>query len=228
MSSGRSLLHLQLQREIGYHHQNVHNGGHAAHTGLMGGAHHAHNLQGLHHASHFAQQLTRACNNHAAGTAATSSTESCHDSSSSSSRTPTDSIDISYGSSPRTNGATSPYSSSPKVAYLHKNHNHHHHSIQELIRHFSKRMSSWRADGGGRRNSCSVSEEKHSHKEEEEFRGRSKSLDGQATRRKISDCEATYRIYDRILKEGNKLVNLYPWLLKKHKCQNIRTHFDVL
>lgn len=77
---------------------------------------------------------------------------------------------------------------------------HHNNGIQELIRHFGKKVHHWRSEGGyGRRNSCS----EDSGSKEEEFRGRSKSLDGSSKRiPAIGDCEATYRIYDSILREG--------------------------
>lgn len=77
--------------------------------------------------------------------------------------------------------------------------------IQELIRHFGKKVHHWRSEGGyGRRNSCS---EDGNGKIDEEFRGRSKSLDGASKKRPIiGDCEATYRIYDSILKEGEVLM----------------------
>lgn len=128
----------------------------------------------------------------------TPSTESCPSSTLS---TPTDVVDRPEfnSSSSTTVESDSPSSSSCRVGYSHKvQHNHHHHSIQELIRHFGRKVQSWRSEGGYRRASCS---EDNPSKEQDEFRERSKSLDG-AIRRPISDCEATYRIYNRILKEG--------------------------
>lgn len=105
------------------------------------------------------------------------------------------------------------FSSSPKVwsttpkadiasvskNQLHKN-SHHHHSIQELIRHFGKKMHHWRSEGSGRRNSCS---ESGVNDNDDQFRTRSKSLDCSVKRPEFSDCEGTYRIYEKILKEGN-------------------------
>lgn len=101
---------------------------------------------------------------------------------------------ISFGSSsPKTE-----YSSSPKNNNFQKNHNHHHHSIQELIRHWGKKVHNWKTDGNyNRRNSCL----EDGNKLDEDFRGRSKSLDG-TSRKRVVDCESTYRIYDTILKEG--------------------------
>ncbi|XP_071053163.1 uncharacterized protein [Onthophagus taurus] len=95
-----------------------------------------------------------------------------------------------------------PGSSSPKVenvfaASSPRQRQHHHHSIQELKRYFGKKVNNWIGERGHRRNSCS----EDGNKVLDEFRIRSKSLDG-AIKRPISDCEATYRIYDSILKEG--------------------------
>ncbi|KAF5282794.1 hypothetical protein FQR65_LT02791 [Abscondita terminalis] len=108
------------------------------------------------------------------------------------------------GSSPKADSGS--YSSSPKVSYLHKQHSHHHHSIQELIRHFGKKVHNWRSEGSyrDRRSSCSEDSPKP---DGDEFRGRSKSLDGAAVKKRyaFSDCAATYRIYDTILKEGAHL-----------------------
>lgn len=88
-------------------------------------------------------------------------------------------------------------------------HRYKHHSIQELIRTFSKKMGHWRHDGGeGRRGSCAapvVASE--STAQNDEFRSRSKSLDGDhlqtALKRSVlEDCGATYQIFETILKEG--------------------------
>lgn len=100
-----------------------------------------------------------------------------------------------FCSSPKTE-----YSSSPKS--LQKSHNHHHHSIQELIRHFGKKVHNWRSSESYRRNSCS----EDNSPTESDFRGRSKSLDCHVRRPNVSDCEATYRIYNTILKEGMFMV----------------------
>lgn len=63
-------------------------------------------------------------------------------------------------------------------------------------------MQHWRSAEGYRRASCS--EDGSGRDEEEEFRSRSKSLDCDTKRKPLglSDCEATYRIYESILKEG--------------------------
>lgn len=74
---------------------------------------------------------------------------------------------------------------------------HHHRSIQEMIRHFGRRL------GHIRRQSESHESPK---KREEDFRNRSQSLDGSArhpVNPQDADCETTYRIYESILRQGN-------------------------
>lgn len=71
-----------------------------------------------------------------------------------------------------------------------------HHSIQEMIRHLGQKVGSWR------RSSCSESKESIPASPVDtsgDFRSRSRSLGAP-----LDDCGATYRIYDQILKEGQK------------------------
>lgn len=87
---------------------------------------------------------------------------------------------------------------------------HHHHSIHEMIKNLGKKVHIWprnrhdsinenEISSGGRQSSCQTPEpEVH-----EKFRSRSKSLDVNLTRKVLDDCEATYKIYNRILREGN-------------------------
>lgn len=151
---------------------------------------HSHNryLGHHHHNFNFHHQIN-------GGQAFNISTDSCPDTPSKNSLQDSSSANSSLsGSSPRVE-----FSSSPKNnSQFHKNHNHHHHSIQELIRHFGKKVHNWRGDTSYRRNSCT----ENGNKYEEDFRSRSKSLDAATGRRVLSDCEATYRIYESILKEG--------------------------
>lgn len=94
-------------------------------------------------------------------------------------------------------------------------HKHKHHSIQELIRTFGKKVGNWRHDSHeGRRGSCAVpstSAEATQKSQSEEFRSRSKSLDGDNLHRVLKkpileDCGATYQIFDAILKEGTCII----------------------
>ncbi|XP_011146987.2 histidine-rich glycoprotein-like [Harpegnathos saltator] len=99
-------------------------------------------------------------------------------------------------------GKASPTSSSPtneheKQHQHHHHHHHHHHSIQEMIRHFGRRLGHIR-----RQSECQESPKKR----EEDFRNRSQSLDGSArppADLQEADCETTYRIYESILRQGN-------------------------
>nr|CAH7751333.1 unnamed protein product [Callosobruchus chinensis] len=101
--------------------------------------------------------------------------------------------------------------SSPSSKSSLKERHHHHHSIQELIRHFGKKVQHWRSEGGYRRNSCN---ETKGGEEEDQFRARSKSLDYTLKRPTsrtpaLQDCESTYRIYDTILKEGKIVLGIF-------------------
>ncbi|KAF2883109.1 hypothetical protein ILUMI_23064, partial [Ignelater luminosus] len=174
---------------------------HTHHPSLDQSNHHSQQYQ--HHHSHYQHHQPRRTvlghqHPHFLGPFQSSSTESCPESPM---HTPSEAINIPSFTEPPKLEQNNSYSSSPKVNFLHKHHNHHHHTIQELIRHFGKKVHHWRSEGGYRRSSCSEDEPK---REEEEFRGRSKSLDGNTVRRKaygVADCETTYRIYDTILKE---------------------------
>ncbi|XP_066603714.1 uncharacterized protein SNF4Agamma isoform X2 [Prorops nasuta] len=78
--------------------------------------------------------------------------------------------------------------------HQHHHHHHHHHSIQEMIRHFGRRLGHIR-----RQSECHETPKKR----EEDFRNRSQSLDGGARiNLREADCETTYRIYESILRQG--------------------------
>uniref|UniRef100_A0AAG5CZH9 CBS domain-containing protein n=1 Tax=Anopheles atroparvus TaxID=41427 RepID=A0AAG5CZH9_ANOAO len=96
---------------------------------------------------------------------------------------------------------------------------HHHHSITEMIKHLGKKAHIW---PGGRTRHSSISEDHHHQTGEthggsderavdgdglpehprEDFRTRSRSLDVDQTRRILDDCESTYKIYNKILREA--------------------------
>ncbi|XP_022834518.1 5'-AMP-activated protein kinase subunit gamma-2-like isoform X1 [Spodoptera litura] len=93
-------------------------------------------------------------------------------------------------------------------------HRHKHHTIQELIRTFGKKVGHWRHESGeGRRGSCATpaaSTDEARAMDSDEFRSRSKSLDGDHShkilrRQVLEDCGATYQIFDEILREGAHL-----------------------
>uniref|UniRef100_A0A182F855 Uncharacterized protein n=1 Tax=Anopheles albimanus TaxID=7167 RepID=A0A182F855_ANOAL len=101
----------------------------------------------------------------------------------------------------------------------HNHHHHHHHSITEMIKHLGKKAHIW---PGGRTRHSSISEDHHADGDhhssaggggaggdgdsishpKEDFRTRSRSLDVDQRRRILDDCESTYKIYNKILREG--------------------------
>ncbi|KRG00189.1 uncharacterized protein Dwil_GK14491, isoform C [Drosophila willistoni] len=90
----------------------------------------------------------------------------------------------------------------PKHKHHHHHHNHHHHhSIQELLKHFGKKMHVWPRKHHDAQSVCTSPQ----NDPQENFRTRSKSLDVNTLSRPnriLDDCGATYKIYDRIVKEG--------------------------
>uniref|UniRef100_A0A182NSA9 Uncharacterized protein n=1 Tax=Anopheles dirus TaxID=7168 RepID=A0A182NSA9_9DIPT len=92
---------------------------------------------------------------------------------------------------------------------------HHHHSITEMLKHLGKKAHIW---PGGRTRHASISEDHSVDRRSggvgagdgdgliahprEDFRTRSRSLDVDQTRRILDDCESTYKIYNKILREG--------------------------
>ncbi|CAD1470001.1 unnamed protein product, partial [Heterotrigona itama] len=88
-------------------------------------------------------------------------------------------------------GRASPTSLSPTSDHEKHHHqkDHHHYSIQEMIRHFGRRLGHIR-----RQSEC----QDPPRKKEEDFRNRSQSLDGGARCPNLrdADCETTYRIYE--------------------------------
>ncbi|GJQ70364.1 hypothetical protein Trydic_g22796 [Trypoxylus dichotomus] len=157
--------------------------------------HHYQFVNHLNHSRHHSPMYNQ--NNHQAAFVAAlmtdSSSGSCADSSS---RSSTEPIDTPISGSPKVEHCAA---SSPKQRHSHHHHHHHHHSIQELKRFFGKKVNNWISERGARRSSCS---EDSSPKPDDEFRGRSKSLDG-TIKRPIRDCESTYKIYDSILREAS-------------------------
>lgn len=90
----------------------------------------------------------------------------------------------------------------------------HHHSIHEMIKHFGKKVHIWprnrhdsinenEISSSNRQTSCQTPEPDP----QEKFRSRSKSLDVTISRKVLDDCESTYKIYNRILKEG-KIIHV--------------------
>ncbi|XP_020813083.1 uncharacterized protein LOC110187917 isoform X3 [Drosophila serrata] len=83
----------------------------------------------------------------------------------------------------------------------HHHHHHHHHSIQEMLKHFGKKIHVWPRKHHDAQSVCTSPQ----NDPQENFRTRSKSLDVNTLSRPnriLDDCGATYKIYDRIVKEG--------------------------
>jgi 5'-AMP-activated protein kinase regulatory gamma subunit len=87
-----------------------------------------------------------------------------------------------------------------------------------MIKHFGKKVHIWprnRHDSineneiaNNRQNSINSNNLPDFQEPQDNFRSRSKSLDVQSSRKILDDCESTYKIYNRILKEGKNLKNL--------------------
>ncbi|XP_065354287.1 uncharacterized protein SNF4Agamma isoform X6 [Calliphora vicina] len=79
----------------------------------------------------------------------------------------------------------------------------HHHSIQEMLKHFGKKVHIWpRKSHDNTPSSVCTSPQ---NDPQENFRMRSKSLDVNTINRPnriLADCGATYKIFDKIVKEG--------------------------
>lgn len=91
-----------------------------------------------------------------------------------------------------------------------KDHHHHHHSIQEMLKHFGKKVHIWpRKSHDNTPSSVCTSPQ---NDPQENFRTRSKSLDVNTLSRPnriLEDCGATYKIFDKIVKEGNLKGKIY-------------------
>lgn len=81
-----------------------------------------------------------------------------------------------------------------------------------MIKHFGKKVHIWPRNRHDSINENEIAGNSNRQKEwqtpelepqQEKFRSRSKSLDVNISRKVLDDCESTYKIYNRILKEGN-------------------------
>lgn len=82
---------------------------------------------------------------------------------------------------------------------------HHHHSIQEMIKHFGKKVHIWPRSKNHHDSTHNLSLSAHNDPQAD-FRARSKSLDVKPTTKKVHDWGKTYKIYDSIVKEGDLLM----------------------
>lgn len=113
---------------------------------------------------------------------------------------------ISQNSISTSNGGsgTSSNSSRDKISK-----SHHHHSIQEMVKHFGKKMHIWPRNRHESINETISNTAPLEIDPAEEFRVRSKSLDVPQTKKIFDDCGSTYKIYNTILKEGNDTKYLH-------------------
>lgn len=106
----------------------------------------------------------------------------------------------------------------------HHHHHHHHHSIQELLKTFGKKVHIWpRKSHDNTTNSVCTSPQ---NDPQENFRSRSKSLDVNTINRPnriLEDCGATYKIFDKIVKEGNSKGKGNIFLTKTFRCCKLGT-----
>ncbi|CAD7093209.1 unnamed protein product [Hermetia illucens] len=84
----------------------------------------------------------------------------------------------------------------------HNHHSHHHHSLHEMLKHFGKKVHIWSKKGHHQSSANMSLVSSPTNDPQENFRSRSKSLDVHSSRKMTMDCETTYRIYEKIVKEG--------------------------
>lgn len=83
---------------------------------------------------------------------------------------------------------------------------HHHSSVHEMIKHLGKKVHIWPRKRHDSTNNMAT-ETELINDEQENFRSRSKSLDVNVKQKKIlGDCDATYKVFDKIVKEGILVV----------------------
>lgn len=86
----------------------------------------------------------------------------------------------------------------------------HHHSVHEMIKNFGKKVHIW--PSRRRHESTSVITSPVAtplNDPQENFRLRSKSLDVKPSNSILNDCDATYKIYDKIVLEGKFFWNCF-------------------
>lgn len=107
-------------------------------------------------------------------------------------------------------GNTSSSSNNSKEKLNSKGNNHQ--SFQEMIKSFGKKVHIWPRNRHDSINENEISKDRNMSLtpepmiHPENFRSRSKSLDVTSTSRILDDCESTYKIYNRILKEGKRVL----------------------
>jgi len=88
----------------------------------------------------------------------------------------------------------------------HHHHHHHHHSIQEMLKNFGKKVHIWPRKSHDASSVCTSPQ----NDPQKTFRTRSKSLDVDTLKKPnplLEDCGATYKIFDKIVKEGKSNIH---------------------
>lgn len=107
----------------------------------------------------------------------------------------------------------SPNSSSPsgsgrfgRSSSANRSGHHHHSSVHEMLKTIGKKVHIWPSRRRHESTSVITSPTQTPFGDfndpQENFRGRSKSLDVKPSKSPLTDCDATYKIFDKIVKEG--------------------------
>lgn len=86
-------------------------------------------------------------------------------------------------------------------------------SLQNLIKQFGKKTHLWPRKR--HESTCNISETMSpTNDPQDNFRARSKSLDVNYTNKILNDCDSTYKIFDKILREGNLRIFIdFPYII---------------
>jgi 5'-AMP-activated protein kinase, regulatory gamma subunit len=98
------------------------------------------------------------------------------------------------------------------------------HSIQEMIKNFGKKVHIWPRHRHDSINENEISKDRSlltPEPQPDNFRSRSKSLDVTISRKVLDDCESTYKIYNKILKEGKNRQRQCSENFSKTNCATI-------
>lgn len=85
---------------------------------------------------------------------------------------------------------------------------HHHNSVHEMIKHLGKKVHIWPRKRHDSTNNMSTDTD-FVNDEQEHFRSRSKSLDVNVKQKILGDCDATYKVFDKIVKEGIVVLMIF-------------------
>lgn len=126
-----------------------------------------------------------------------------------------------------TDGSTPASSNNSKEKLSSKGH---HNSIHEMIKNFGKKVHIWPRQRHDSINENEISKDRNISTPEpicDNFRSRSKSLDVSMSRRILDDCESTYKIYNKILKEGKNSLNKAPTYFRKTELLSLCNKWKI-